>query len=225
MIEELRNEFERLRKLAQNNYKTKKCKTERLAVLLTLTKRAASEGLLSATEDDEVTQLENYKPISENDFLVVWYIKEPIEIDYARVNSESQDINEENYSDVVEDYFNFFEKDQIKIDTWILMWRAGKNGLPMGRSKAYWFYADRIVTKAVKNSSYTKLVIQMKNKPPRPEPFDLNKSAVQSALRKVLSSQDFSEFRDDGVNPWSFESSKNKLLDFITEVKRVLANR
>ena len=223
MIEELRNEFERLRKLAQNNYKTKKCKTERLAVLLTLTKRAASERLISTIESDEVTQLENYKPISENDFLVAWYLEESIDIDYDRLSSENPDINEENYSDVVENSCNFFEKDEILVDTWILMWKARSNGLPMEKLNAYWLYAHRIAKKTVKNNNYTTLVIQMKDKNPHwTEPFDLSKNGVQAALRKVLLSPEFSEFRGNSLNPWSFKPSKSKILQFINKAKEFL---
>lgn len=223
MIKQLRNEFKRLKTLAQKNYPKTESKTKQLKLLFKLRNRALSEGLIN--ENDGVPQLEDYRPISKDDFLVVWYIKTDPDIDYAHMSVENQDINtEEKFNDVVKEYVTFLESDHVEENTWILLWEAeSSNGLPTKTSKAWWLYVDRVICQIVKDEPYTKLVVQFKNNSAWTGLFDLNNDNVQSVLKKMLSSPKFHEFRrsEEGES-WSCAPSKKRLIQFISEVKKLL---
>lgn len=203
-IQTLNSEFQRLKRAAAILYPTPQCKEARLTRLQTQRNRAIAEGILN--DENPPTPISIYTPTTASDLHVMWFRNVDVEKNYERLSAGDPQLNETTFDSVVEDWTNVQEMDDIAPGSWILLWRARLDGMPHLTSNPRWLYVHQVISEAVLDAPYTKMIIQRNDKDKPIEPFDIESNHFAGALRTVLATNDFSAFRKNGDEPWSVQT-------------------
>jgi len=216
-VTNLNVEFVRLRKLALSSYQAESKKKKRLEELQAERNRAIAEGILR--NDTPTCELIAYTPVSENELYVMWYRDVVVKFNYEELMAQDRELEEKNFNNVVNFYTTVLEEDNIKPDTWILLWQAKQDGMPMSMRHLQWMYVHQVVPQSVIDEPYTKIVLERKDKKRPTEPFDIKSKDVQDAIKSVLRKTEFSAFREQGIEPWSALACNSKILEFVNAAK------
>ena len=203
-IDRLNSEFSRLRSMAINQYPNPEDKEGRLKALRTMRNQAIAEGILS--DENPLVQIEDYMPLANVDIWIMWWRNVEVERNYKVLAAADINLREESFGGIVSNWTTALESDNIEPGSWLLMWLARGNGMPNLNAKPYWFYVHEAIPNAVEDESYTKMLLQRKDKNIPTVPFDLDRKEVAAALKSKLSTDEFSAFRENDGAPWSTQS-------------------
>lgn len=207
--------FESFKSLAVAQYRSKAEKIKQLKELQTLHNKAISEKLIR--NDRTQTLVQNYTPLSDDDFYVCW-ARGSVTYNKENITQSIPAATPDKFDEVVHDCLSFLESDYIQKHRWILYWTANNNGLPNKRSQPHWLHIDELVSCGAVDQPYTKLAIERADKERPPYPFELGTDEIK-AIRAVLCSNRFPEFLDNSTENWSIGPTLPRFREFINAVK------
>lgn len=185
-LTQLRALFDGYKLNASAAYPTTQDKEAQLTALRLLWSKAVREGVVD--DASPTPSLPAFLPFA-NDVYIVWMVNEAAEYNEEVVNTS-----------IIQGSMNFLQDDPIEPGKWLLCWAAREDGYPNRACNPYWLYIDEIYPAGAQNTIYPQLAVQRNDKQRLPEPFTLSKSVV-AALRDVLASEHFPEFRWS-EDPW-----------------------
>lgn len=215
-LERLATEFKRLRALAIERYPSVKRKERQLAELDRLWNRSVAEGIV--TSRDPELRIFDYQPVSEHNLSVIWCRNVDVFRDEGVLVTKDPSLSEATFEDSVSNWITALNDDDIQVGTWVLLWKARKDGKPDDRENPYWLYVHHAIEDAIKNDDYKKIVIQQKDKKVPQAPFALD-PPTQRAIKAVLKRDDFACFRERDGELWSANSCRTDIGRFIDAVK------
>lgn len=217
----LNSEFLRLKEAANVLYPTSQSKEARLTRLQTQRNRAIAEGILN--DENTPPLIIDYTPTIDSDLHVIWHRDVDAEMNYERLIAGDPQLNEAMFDNVVEDWITVQENDDIAPDSWILLWKARLDGMPNLASNPRWLYVHQVISGAVLDAPYTKMIIQRNDRRKPTEPFDIKSSHFANALRTVLANNNFQAFRENGDDLWSVQNcyATHRLIDAVREAYQI----
>lgn len=167
----------------------------------------------------QAVDLASYTYQSSHRIHIVWYINGKFSLNEGVIRSESEMPLPQSIEDYYSEYMQFCDKDQIKVDDWLLCWKCNNDSRPSG--SVSWMYVDEVIENGCSDSDYPKLVGQLKKSIPTP-PFSLTKKSKE-LICEALVTDDFKDFRPhengdlwsvnsvDGLVPHFFEYLQKKI--------------
>jgi hypothetical protein len=210
----LRRQFMEIVELAKSKYPSTDSKKVRLAELYKLYNRAAAGNVFSCPKLQ--TSLEEYEPLTNNDFYIMWWRGDAVELDQAKIKRNLPELVNRELDDISEEYTNVLDSDPIEEDKWILLWGTRMDGLPLAREKLKWLYIHQVIRDVCDDAEYKTLILQRKDRPDLPpEPFSLDSLTTQAALKACLTLPEFKKYRPHPTAPWSLKSVTTTLISFV----------
>ena len=179
-------------------------KERRLKALRTKRNQAIAEGILS--DENPLVQIEDYMLLADVDIWITWWRNVEVKRNYKVLAAADINLREESFGGIVKNWTTVLESDNIEPESWLLMWLARGNGMPNLSAKPYWFYVHEVIPNAVEDESYTKMLLQRKDKNIPTAFFDLDRKEVAAALKSKLSTDEFSAFRENDGARWSAQA-------------------
>lgn len=192
IFKQVSEEYERLKSLAIEKYKTPNKKKIALRKLYITRNKAIREGLV--IEGCEQRGFDSYKFTVGNKFGISWYGKETIKYNKTVILKIDPTFDEKHISNAL----TFAEDDIVEPNTWLLIWHANVSGLPRLNGDIKWLYVDSVIPNGAKDSIYTKLAIELEGKPHPPQPFSLDKK-IKNAIYLSLKDNSIRDLRRGGL--------------------------
>lgn len=212
-VRQIRQQFGEIVELARARYPSAASKKQRLAKLIEISNRAAAENILRFANLD--ASLANYQPLTNNDFYVCWWQSYPLELDQSKKLRKLPELKELDLSDIAKDWTSARDDDPIEENKWVLLWHARMDGFPFARGKLKWLYVHQVIRDVVDNDHYKTLIMQRKHSHVPPEPFSVDSTATQDALKACLALPKFKKYRPHSTRAWSTEFVASNLISLI----------
>ena len=215
-IKQLREHFEELLSVAEARYPDTASKERRLSQLVQLSNLGIASGVFESPRYQ--TEFRSFEPLTVNDFYVVWYRGPELKLDPIKAREKLPTLPGLDLSRIAVNWFSALDDDLIEENKWMLIWRASETGYPT-RKKLAWLYVHQVVRDIVDDETYRTLILQLKKKKLPPEPFSLDSTTTQSAIKKCLALPEFKAFRANGDAAWSIKPTFSKFKRFIEAAK------
>jgi len=186
-IESLNTYFKDLKALAIEYYPDKESKLNRISILQEQWKKGIKHNIV-ATQNDISNTFEQYEMTSKHDFFITWYD----EIDSGYTEAA------ESFESVIEEELHFLPDDNIKKDSWVLIWKKNQDNTPRKNTPLSWFYIDDIIPNGVKidgdpDYKYTTLAFKRKGINSEEPPFEITDD-FSEAFKRIVNAKGISEY-------------------------------
>ena len=213
LITQVTEYFQEIEKLALQQFPNISGRKKRLSHLKRERARAIANEVIV---NDEVfsTDLQNYYPLSGDDFYIVWYQSSD---DYEYTNAVKE------VTEVIEDDMHFHEDDQVEDGKWILSWKITDANKPDRRVKPHWMFIHEIFSGGVRNTDkeeyeYTKLAVMRKDKETPNPPFEIT-DAVVRAFNEIICSDKYCDYFVGKEEPFFVKNTFGVFEEFIRDLK------
>ena len=210
-IQKIGSYIDQLKSKAQAMYPDVDAKKLRLSTLKRDWSNAISNSVIQDI-DPQVSTLENYEPLCDDDFYITWY----------------QDAADSRYSDEVEslksaidEELYFAEDDEVEKGKWILSWKMTKKSLPNQRITPKWQYIDEVIKHGIiadDDYPYTKIAIARHGKIKPIPPFELTKAIIE-AFNDLVKTDKYRPYFIGDNEPFYVKYSFCKFKEFIDDLK------
>lgn len=207
-------EFERLKRNAQEEYKTQDNKIDRLNKLQEDWGKVSQLEFITDRET-QILDVSNFININ-----IVWYDPKGTLIEEDIKQSGQEYFSIEKYVN----YLNFVERDGNVLDKcpWVLCWPRSNNKMCLKNDKIYWLYISETRKNQLNSEPYTLLGVQFEAEV-KNEPFKLTKKVLIN-IREILNTDEYKDLRtqnDEDHNGWSLASENTRNLKdrFLKQLK------
>ncbi|MFH2122745.1 MAG: phospholipase D family protein [Pseudomonadota bacterium] len=212
IIIELTKYFGELESLAVAQYPEIENKKKKLLALKRDWAKAVRGSVIKENTQASMS-LQQFSPLSNDDFYIAWY--HPFDnYDYT------DQANSIKY--FIEDEMHLAEDDEVEKGKWILSWRLTSKNRPHKKVKPSWIFIDELISNGVSSEEaydYTKLAIMRNDKPKTPPPFEIN-NEVAKAFNDTICKDKFGPYFIGGNEPFLIKDTFIVFKDFVNEMKK-----